>query len=465
MREQRLSFISTSTGYSSTRSSLRSSDIDVSYSRESSLSEARRLKILKFSNCNISQLDRIAMELLETERCYVNDLNDVIQGYLNFFVNHRDEFRMTIDDVSSTFGCIERIFLFNKCFYHQLDAALLNVVQMAKCFIDNASGFKDYVTYCTNYQRMIETLTEFMKNGAITETLALRQSVLGHSLPLSAYLLKPVQRILKYHLFMENILKHSVDNKNISDADIAVIRQAMDQMTAQAEKINEEKKRVEHYERVRELQNVLQRWGLDEKQDLSKYGDLLLEGLFKIAGSKTNRLLFLFEEMLLIVKERSGVLICKDYIMCSNLMLNESISSDPLAFQVLSFDNPKIHYIFLACNPEQKRRWMKELKRMMLDHYTVEIPERAKLLVLSVDNGPKQYNSPEESGSDINFKNRKKIPKYLEKRRKSIEASSITKRSNWSSTDLKNSNNKLLRAVKFLIKLIGMKFHSSIFVQ
>lgn len=164
---------------------------------------------------------------------------------------------------------------------------------------------------------MIETLTEFMKNGAITETLALRQSVLGHSLPLSAYLLKPVQRILKYHLFMENILKHSVDNKNISDADIAVIRQAMDQMTAQAEKINEEKKRVEHYERVRELQNVLQRWGLDEKQDLSKYGDLLLEGLFKIAGSKTNRLLFLFEEMLLIVKERSGVLICKDYIMVS----------------------------------------------------------------------------------------------------------------------------------------------------
>lgn len=53
--------------------------VDVSYSRESSLSEARRLKILKFSNCNISQLDRIAMELLETERCYVNDLNDVIQ--------------------------------------------------------------------------------------------------------------------------------------------------------------------------------------------------------------------------------------------------------------------------------------------------------------------------------------------------------------------------------------------------
>lgn len=51
--------------------------------------------------------------------------------------------------------------------------------------------------------RMVETLNNLMKNNAIAETLTIRQSILGHSLPLSAYLLKPVQRVLKYHLFME----------------------------------------------------------------------------------------------------------------------------------------------------------------------------------------------------------------------------------------------------------------------
>lgn len=86
-------------------------------------------------------------------------------------------------------------------------------------------------------------------------------------------------------------------------------------MTAQAEKINEEKKRVEHWERVKELQNALHRWCSEGSEDLSRYGDLLLEGTFKLAGSKTNRQLFLFEEMLMIVKERNGALICKDYIM------------------------------------------------------------------------------------------------------------------------------------------------------
>uniref|UniRef100_A0A0M3IZU1 DH domain-containing protein n=1 Tax=Anisakis simplex TaxID=6269 RepID=A0A0M3IZU1_ANISI len=236
---QRLSFVSSSTGYSSARSSLRSSEIgeeapsfqsrDFSierrlltivlnlceivqiwlikqtikwlFSREASLSESRRQKLLK--NGNATQLDRIAIELLDTERCYVNDLNDIIQGYLNFFIDHREEFQMTVDDVSNTFGCIERIFIFNRRLYHQLDAALLNVALMAKCFIDNMDGFKDYVTYCTNYQKMVDTLSVLMKNNMVVETLALRQTILGHSLPLSAYLLKPVQRVLKYHLFME----------------------------------------------------------------------------------------------------------------------------------------------------------------------------------------------------------------------------------------------------------------------
>uniref|UniRef100_A0A915PGD6 DH domain-containing protein n=1 Tax=Setaria digitata TaxID=48799 RepID=A0A915PGD6_9BILA len=136
---QRLSFVSTSTGYSSARSSLRSSEISDDtihpinvatgkklLTQESSLSEVRRLKLL--TSGTITQLDRIAMELLETERSYVNDLNDIIQGYLNFLVDHREEFEMTVDDISNTFGCIERIFLFNKKLYHDLDAAQLSVV-------------------------------------------------------------------------------------------------------------------------------------------------------------------------------------------------------------------------------------------------------------------------------------------------------------------------------------------------
>ena len=39
-----------------------------------------------------------------------------------------------------------------------------------------------------------------------------RQAALGHALPLGAYLLKPVQRILKYHLLLKVIYEPLVSN-------------------------------------------------------------------------------------------------------------------------------------------------------------------------------------------------------------------------------------------------------------
>lgn len=53
-----------------------------------------------------------------------------LQGYLNFLIDHREEFQMTVDDISNTFGCIERIFSFNRRLYHQFDATLLSVVEV-----------------------------------------------------------------------------------------------------------------------------------------------------------------------------------------------------------------------------------------------------------------------------------------------------------------------------------------------
>ncbi|KAE9415850.1 hypothetical protein Angca_008366 [Angiostrongylus cantonensis] len=365
----RLSFVSSSTGYSSARSSLRSSDGGedhinrdsgiASHSSSLSLSSSRRSALL--SGGALSQIDRIAIELFDTEKTYVDDLYAVIQGYLNFLVDHRDELGVTLDDVSSLFGCIERIYAFNRKLLQQLDLADLDCVKMSRCFVDNAGKFEDYIVYCTNYHRMIATLAQLQQLPQMAAALAQRQSALGHALPLSAYLLKPVQRVLKYHLFIE------------------------------------------------------------QTANLLAYGELLLEASFRQAGSKTTRLLFLFEEMLLIVKQRNSNYICKDYIMSSNLMLNESIyPEEPLAFQVLSFDNPRAQYIFLASSSDQKKMWMIELKRMMLDHYGIEIPEKTKQLMLNMDNTQRvAFGRPEFA--EVSVKNHKRIPKYLEKRRKSVE--------------------------------------------
>ncbi|KAF8385004.1 uig-1 [Pristionchus pacificus] len=415
----RLSFLSSSTGYSSARSSLRSNGEESPGGETFCVSESSQIRSEVLSRSPISQLDRICVELLDTERTFVADLNDIIQGYLNFMVSHRESLGVTVNEISSLFGCIERIFALNRTLFVQLDAAKLDAAKMCQCFIDNASRFDDYVTYCTNYQRMLSTLCTLSSRPSVSSALKERQISLGHPLPLSAYLLKPVQRILKYHLFIENILRE-LESSNAVEEKRRVARKALDEMTSQASRMNDEKKKSEHAERVDQLQRILTQWSNQQTPDLTAYGELLLEAQFRLSGAKTMRQLFLFEEMLLIAKQRSGHLVVKDFIMCSNLMLNESISSDPLSFQVLSFDSPRAQYVFLANNTEQKKVWMRELKRAVLDHFEVEIPEETKRLMLSIDNT--QVKIPFGRPEFADVKQSKKIPKYLEKRRKSVES-------------------------------------------
>lgn len=47
------------------------------------------------------------------------------------------------------------------------------------------------------------TLTECMRDKQQAKFFRDRQELLQHSLPLGSYLLKPVQRILKYHLLLQ----------------------------------------------------------------------------------------------------------------------------------------------------------------------------------------------------------------------------------------------------------------------
>lgn len=53
--------------------------------------------------------------------------------------------------------------------------------------------------------RTVSVLTELMGQEVTANAFRERQAALGHALPLGSFLLKPVQRILKYHLLLEVI--------------------------------------------------------------------------------------------------------------------------------------------------------------------------------------------------------------------------------------------------------------------
>ena len=71
------------------------------------------------------------------------------------------------------------------------------------------------MTWLFGVARTASALTELMRDEAASRACRERQTQLQHTLPLGSYLLKPVQRILKYHLLLQNIVKHC--DRQVSD--------------------------------------------------------------------------------------------------------------------------------------------------------------------------------------------------------------------------------------------------------
>lgn len=324
-----------------------------------------------------SYLDRVLLEVVETERTYVRDIGAIVEGYLKP-LSQMSGSRIKSSELKSLFGNIESIYTFNSGFLEQLEKCGFDPVSIARCFVANSSGFAVYTEFCTSYPTTVSTLTELVGKAETAEIFKARQAALHHSLPLGSYLLKPVQRILKYHLLLQNIVKH-VDKDSPGYPDV---KNALSVMTGIAYHINDMKRRHEHAVRVQEIQSLLYGW---QGEDLTTYGELLAEGCFRQLGAKALRHLLLFEQLLLVAKQqREGMLHYKSHVLCANLMLIESIRGEPLCFQVVPFNSPESQHCFQARSLEQKRQWCLQLKRAIIDSFSAVIPSHAKQLVLEL---------------------------------------------------------------------------------
>lgn len=175
-------------------------------------------------------------------------------------MNTTDGAIMTATHIKKLFSNLEDIYKFNKDLLFRLEECYLNPSSVAECFVENASGFEVYTHYCTMYPQVVSTLTELMGNPTSAQLLKERQNELNQSLPLGAYLLKPVQRILKYHILFQSLIKHTTDDETINEKDRLLIGEAFSVMTNIACHINAMKKRHEHAIRVQEVQGLLSGW-------------------------------------------------------------------------------------------------------------------------------------------------------------------------------------------------------------
>lgn len=355
----------------------------------------------------LSQLERVCAEIIQTENVYVEDLRQVVEGYLHVW---RRDMKFSEEQLSELFNNIEGIYTFNRSLCEELNTCRLDATSIARCLVNNTSGFSVYTSYCTGYPRTMERLAALASEPHSAREFRERQTELGHLLPLASYLLKPVQRILKYHLLLQNVVKQCAS----PETEYALLK-----MTGIAQHIDDMKRRHEHAVRVQEIQSLLYGWS---GPDLTTYGELCAEGTFRVFGAKAMRHAFLFDKMLLVTKNREdGILAYKSHIMCNNMMLVESIAGAPLSFHVIPWDAPRAQLTLQARSPRHKREWTLLLKRVILENYNAVIPSHARQLVMELGQNKTDDDMLAEKSHNLitqaSMRKQLSAPEYLEKRK------------------------------------------------
>ncbi|ERL93150.1 hypothetical protein D910_10448, partial [Dendroctonus ponderosae] len=157
-------------------------------------------------------LQYIVDEIISTERKYVADMEKVLvvsrgthpetgadasfaQEYKNFLEERCPE------KVDAVFGNMEQIYSNQTNFLHALESPQVDIKAVAHTFLEFEDLFRLYPRYFRNTPKA---------NAAVKELSFLikeKQERINDKLDLSAYLLTPIQRLGKYKLFLENIIK------------------------------------------------------------------------------------------------------------------------------------------------------------------------------------------------------------------------------------------------------------------
>uniref|UniRef100_A0A182QU50 DH domain-containing protein n=1 Tax=Anopheles farauti TaxID=69004 RepID=A0A182QU50_9DIPT len=148
-------------------------------------------------------------ELITTEDAYVNDLQQIVNGYIAEIRNPSSTVPIP-DDLKGgkermVFGNIEAIYEWHRDhFLKSLQKCLQNPYELGPLIKRSERKLHMYVVYCQNKPVSEHIVQEHM---SYFDELRLK---LKYKLCLGDMLIKPVQRIMKYELLLKDILKHTL---------------------------------------------------------------------------------------------------------------------------------------------------------------------------------------------------------------------------------------------------------------
>ncbi|XP_048344269.1 rho guanine nucleotide exchange factor TIAM2 isoform X4 [Sphaerodactylus townsendi] len=248
------------------------------------IKEGPPLKPLSRQLTDADRLRKVIQELMDTEKSYVKDLSCLFELYLDPLQN---ETFLTQDEMESLFGSLPEMLDFQRVFLETLEDGISSCLDfnnletpsqfrkllfsLGGSFLYYADHFKLYSGFCANHIKVQKVLERAKTDKAFKAFLDARNPAKQHSSTLESFLIKPVQRVLKYPL----LLKELVSLTDTESEEHYHLTEALKAMEKVATHINEMQKIYEDYGAVFD-QLVADQNGIEKEVTELSMGELLM---------------------------------------------------------------------------------------------------------------------------------------------------------------------------------------------
>ncbi|XP_076410239.1 rho guanine nucleotide exchange factor 25 isoform X5 [Peromyscus maniculatus bairdii] len=305
----------------------------------------------------------VLSELVETEKMYVDDLGQIVEGYMATMATQGVPESLRGRD-RIVFGNIQQIYEWHRDYFLQeLQLCLKDPDLLAQLFIKHERRLHMYVVYCQNKPKSEHVVSEF--GDSYFEEL--RQQ-LGHRLQLNDLLIKPVQRIMKYQLLLKDFLKY------YSRAGLGTdeLEQAVEVMCFVPKRCDD----MMSLGRLRGFEGKLTAQGKLLGQDTFLVTEPEAGGLLSSRGRE--RRVFLFEQIVIFSEALGGAggggrggtqpgYVYKSSIKVSCLGLEGNLQGNPCRFALTSRgpEGGIQRYVLQASDPAVSQAWIKQVAQIL----------------------------------------------------------------------------------------------------
>ncbi|CAJ1054043.1 proto-oncogene vav isoform X1 [Xyrichtys novacula] len=312
-------------------------------------------------------------EIRQTEEKY----SDTLESILQHFMKPLEKF-LQVPDIETIFINVKDLAVTHRNMLNEVRSSILN--HGAKNLYQVFLNYKERLLLYGHYCSQVETATKHLdKLSKMQEGLRMKleecsKRANSGRFSLRDLLMVPMQRVLKYHLLLQELVKHTTD---ATDKDN--LRSALDAMRDLAQCVNEVKRDNEVMRQITSFQLSIE----NMTQSLAMYGRPKIDGELKICSpekkSKQDRYAFLFDKAMFVCKKKSGETFeLKDIIELQHFQIRDETTGEK--------DKKKWSYLFLLLDCYGRSGYdlyfkTRELKKKWLEQFEMALsnicPENA----------------------------------------------------------------------------------------